>query len=238
MTPEKLQPNLEEEPLSFEIHSPTQEDFETLHIEKLHALWKENHERLKMMLKIESPPYFGLHGTSQQNFQQIETEGSRYIEIATFYEKEYESEQFLYKLYHAALYVSMYANREQPGVVMVFNLEKNGKNISFPWEHLLPGNTMPNTLFYDSDEEKKHFSDLNQKLKGDPYQTDLLFRSDLSLQHENFNERFSGSINFSDDKLRKYVSNLEGYERIILRNRFLAQEIVSQILELLAKKRN
>jgi hypothetical protein len=242
MTPEKLQPNFEEEQPSFEIFSPTQEDFETLPIERLHALWEENHKKLKRMLETESPPYFGLHGTSQKNFRQIETGGSCFVEIATFYEKEYESEQFLYKLYQAALYVSAYANKkDQPGRIMVFNLEKKGRNITNKWERLASGNSFETELFCDSDEESKHFSDLRKEAKENPLQNDLLFRSDLSLQGEDFSERFYGSIDFSDDKLIKYVSNpkdlahIVNLARIILKSRFLSQEIIAQTLKLIIK---
>jgi hypothetical protein len=238
MTPENFLPSPEDELRSFEIFSPTQNNFETLPVEKLHELWRENHEKLKKILHDSNPPYFGLHGTSQENFQQIKARGSYSVEIATFYEKEYESEQFLYKLYQAALYVSMYANRKQPGRIMVFDLEKDGKNMTNPWERLKGGIIFSAQLLCDTDEEKKHLSDLQQKSKEDPYHNDLLFRSDLGLRDEGFNKRFSGSIDFSDGQLSKYVSNLEDIARIILRNRFLSQEIIAQTLKLIIKKRS
>lgn len=236
MTPEKLQPNLEKKSYSLEIFSPTQKDFEILSIEKLHELWQENHEKLKKILYDSNPPYFGLHGTNQENFKQMETMKECFVEIATFYEKEYKSEQFLYKLYHAALYVSNYANRKQPGRIMVFDLENNGKNMTLPWERLYPGNSLPMTLDLDSGEEEKHFSKLEKAPKENDNDCGLLFRSTLSLGDQKFKESFIGTIDFSDDKLKKYVSKPHDFVRLILSNRFLSQEIISRTLNLLQNR--
>lgn len=237
---EKPQPHPEKKPLSFEIFSPTQEEFETLSIEKLQALWRANHETLKILLRESHPPYFGWHGTNQRNFQNIKATRRCFVEIATFYEKEYDSEQFLYKLYHAALYVSCYANREQPGRIMVFHLEKDGRNTTIPWEQLKPGNSLPMILTCDSEEEQNHFSALG-KAPDSSFGTDLLFRSEAPLQNQSFNEAFIDSINLNDDALQQYIperyaSDVQNYWRIIMRNRFLSQEIIVRTLKLLAER--
>lgn len=241
MSPERIQQNFEQKPnieqeqyviKSFEIISPSQEDFEQSSIEKLRELWRENHEKLKKLLCDSHPPYFGLHGTNQQAFHQIEASHRCSVEIATFYKKEYEFEQFIYRLYHSALYVSIYANRKHPGRILVFDLEKSGKNITNPWENLKPGNSLPTLLTGDSKKERQCFSTLNKSPE------ELLWRSDLSLMGENFDERFVGSIDFGSNELSQYISELKEMWRFLIRNRFMSQEIIVQTLQLLTKKKS
>ena len=217
MSPEKPPKIIEQISIkSSEILSPSQNDFEQLSFEKLHEAWRENHKKLKRELHEAPPPYFGLHGTSEEAFQNIIKSSKVGLNIATFYEKEYESEQFIYKLYASALYVSSYAI----GRIVVFDLEKGGKNMTHPWEKLKPGNSMHNLFDEDSEDEKQHLSALD-KPGG------LLWRSDLFLKEKDFSERFAGSIDLNSDELRKYLSKLHDPWRYIMRNRFLAQEIIA-----------
>ncbi|MCX6745622.1 MAG: hypothetical protein NTX00_01225 [Candidatus Parcubacteria bacterium] len=231
MSPEKPPKNIEQKSIkSSEILSPSQKNFEQLSFEKLHEAWRENHKKLKQELHEAPPPYFGLHGTSEEAFQNIIKSSKVGLNIATFYEKEYESEQFIYKIYASALYVSSYAIiSKSPGRIVVFNLEKDGKNITHPWEKLKPGNSMHYLFDEDSEEEEQHLSALD-KPGG------LLWRSDLFLGGKDFSERFAGSIDLNSDELRKYLSKLNDPWRDIMRNRFLAQEIITRALHLLAEK--
>lgn len=90
------------------------------------------------------------------------------------------------------------------------------------------------TLTLDSNEEKKRFSALKKE-------EELLWRSTVSLKDESFSERFAGSIDFGSEKLKHYKSKIEGEEterlaRLIIRERFLSQEIILQALQLIEKK--
>jgi hypothetical protein len=229
-----MQPNPEKEPSPFDISLPSSEDLETMPIEKLHAIWRENHEKIKEMLRNCNSPYFGLHGTSQENFKKIETSHKGDVEMATFYEKEYSSEQFLYKLYHAALYVSAYATKEQPGRIIVFNLEEDDKNMTLPWERLKSGNSLHFGLDCDSAKEKERLAALQEPSKENPRSQDLLYRTDFIFQDKRFDERFMGSIDFNTDEFKQLFLKLEDFGRRIIRYRFLAQKIVAETLRIVA----
>lgn len=226
--PERTPEQIEQKSVSknLKIFSPTKEDLEQSSIEDLHELWRANHVKLRKGYYELQPPFFGLHGTSQEAYRKIKASGGGHFEMATFYEKEYESEQFFYKLYDAAIYVSTYTNKKlSPGRILVFNLERNGENITFPWENLFSGSSMRTAMTCDSDEEASNFSYLIER-------ENLLWRSDISLRAENFNERFADSIDLNNNVLRKYSSQMQEPWRHIIRRRFLAQEVIERSLKL------
>ncbi|MBI2356024.1 MAG: hypothetical protein HYV13_02365 [Candidatus Doudnabacteria bacterium] len=155
--------------------------------------------------------------------------------MATFYKKN-RSERFLYQLYVAGLYPVPYAMgqaayREQsPGGIIVFNLnDKEGKNFTFEWEHLRPA-SFPG-LTYDTAKEGRFIESLGRR-EG------LLYRTKQDIK-ESFAERFKGYIDMNDlSKYHQEISkeDLTGLVRVIIRRRFLAQEIIARALELLGKQ--
>lgn len=231
--------NLEASDVRIRIDSPSYEefnnsDFESF-IQKAILQWRENHKRLLRVVKSGKFPFFGMHGTSGSNLSQILKDQRGNFEMATFYEKD-KTEEFLYGLYHASFYTSSYAHdsRSQgkpgrdPGGILVFNLEKEGKNMTWEWERLFPG-ALITSLSFDKKDEGKAFESLRER-------ENLLCRTEDTFSPEVFSHCFKGVIKMSD--LEKYFTPLTTQDtttiaRTVIRIRLLSQEILARAFELL-----
>lgn len=154
------------------------------------------------------------------------------LEIATFYEKEYDTDHFLYQLYDAALYTSTYArirDKTALGRILLFNLETDNRNVADSYEHLLLGTSMYLPLALDS---KNEVEQMNRLRNTD----NLLWRSGVYVNDNDFADRFVGSVDLSSDDLLQYTQEQSEMWREIIKNRFLAQDILARSLALFGPK--
>jgi hypothetical protein len=226
-------------PEKLEIDIPSREDLQTKEYKFLYDKLVENHKKILPKIIEGKYPFFALHGTCHDNMESLlKAKGTFRLELATFYEKE-KDEFFLYKLYDMARYVSSYAKMNKKdrtkvdlkGGILVFNVEKEGKNFTHKWEHLLPGSTINIPLGSDSPVEKKYREALERK-------DNLLFRTDAYLDIQK--ELISKSLHVI--KLDGFEQLVEKFERgsndlgyKILQERFRDQEIVKQIMNIYEK---
>ena len=221
----------------FQLALPDQASFETTPPEELHAMWRKNHAKLRDLLQKINPPFFGLHGTSQNAAEAIEASQGGHFEIATFYDKAYDQDQFLYQLYAAAMYTVSYAKMdsktntrpEKPGKLFVFNVERKEKNKELRWERLKSGSDMSLSLSFDTDGEREQFENLREE-------DNLLWRSDMYLSPDNFAEYSVGTIDLASDELLPYSARGGDMAHIVFRQRLLAQQTVAQTLRLFADR--
>ncbi len=227
-------------PEGFNIYIPSREDLEKKDFKFLHEKLTENHKKILPKIIEGGYPFFALHGTNSENIKPLlQSKSINRLELATFYQKE-KNEFFLYKLYDMARYVTSYAkmNRkdrskiDSMGSILVFDVEKDGKNLTHEWEHLLPGSNISTKLENDSLTEKKYRESLDNK-------NNLLYRTDhyFDIQKELFNQ----SLKIIE--LEKFQQLVERFKRgsqdmgyKILQERFRDQEIVSQILKIFKKE--
>lgn len=206
---------------------PSKNDFEQLDYIMLHEKCEENHKKIFKFFMENNFPYFGIHGTSKESALKIENSKNNTLEMATFYEKE-KNEFFLFKLYTAVNYVIQYAKVKgnhiltKDGNILIFNLEKNSKNKTIKWEHLLSrGGAEKYALDGDSDAE----IEFRQKLE----KTENSFFRTLGELEKN---DFVGSISMTDfDYFFEKLDLDQG--KIILRQRLLNQIITDKILKMI-----
>lgn len=223
------------DPESLDIYVPSQEDLETKEFAFLHKKYVENHKKLLPRVLKEDYPFFGLHGTSDKNVELLSKDTDRNrLELATFYEKE-RNEFFLYKLYAMASYVVVHATKSRhnkgdsksKGTILVFNIEKNAKNSTHPWEHLLSSN---DDFVFKIDSPTE-----NRYRKAMVEEDNMLYRT---------GEHFDVSKELSEGrlkiiKLEDIQQLIKPFERgskdiayIVLQRRFRDQEIIKRILDL------
>lgn len=247
---EKFKPStqgvkIEKKDFKIDLETPTSEEFNGDYedfLKKAIPQWRSNHKKLLKIVKEGKFPFFGLHGTPSMNMAQILESHKCGIEMATFYKKNKE-EDFLYKLYYACIYVSNYAFERgvhhkpildrSPGGILVFNLENEDKNITNSWENLAYGSTMSTSLTIDSSEESKNFLAMK-------HLENLPFRTDYEFNEDKFDRCFKGVVRISD--LEKYfkpssISDSSKIARLVIKDRFLAQEILARVLELLMNQK-
>lgn len=196
--------------------------------------WRKNHKAIRAVVQAGRFPFFGLHGTSADSYDSIKSADKAYLEIATFYNKS-KDELFSYQLYHLADYATGYAelrseHKSEPGIIAIFHLEDDERNITIPWERLLSGSgLMPGAeLSFCSSKENKNFKLLDQR-------ENLLFRTDMYFK--SVDDYLAGDIRL--DELQKYfeanglTAKVE-IGKIILIRRLQAQEVVMRALATVA----
>jgi hypothetical protein len=213
-------------------YNPDYASFDSGNLEELVEKWRANHQELLSHIESGTIPFFGLHGTPRvdatHGLEGLLESRQGNLEMATFYEKDL-SEKFLYQLYNAAIYTSVYAKarNSQPGSlggILIFDLEQDGKNITDEWEHLKPS-AGTSTLVTDSQSESEYFESMGEN-------ENLLYRTDQLFSQELFDECFRGFVDLG--KLEQYMKSIppkpdmEELARSILQLRFFAQQIVKQ----------
>ncbi|MFC1740927.1 hypothetical protein ACFL3V_00120 [Nanoarchaeota archaeon] len=211
-----------------DIKLPSKEEICTMPYERFVATSKDNIEVLLEYHLSEEVPYFGLHGTPRRNLRSILEQKQGYLNIGTFYDKE-KSRKRLFQLLAMCELVTRYSCKpgDSPGGVMVFDLERDGRNITDRWENLHV------SLFglasdYKGDQEI---------IKGINDNRDTLWRSDLRLNRNIFDKHFVGTVSFESEG-QKYFSELdyppmEGIGRNELKNRIKSQEILASVYDML-----
>lgn len=250
----KEQPPLTELPKQIKLNTLEYADFNGDYkelVRKYKVNWRRNHKKLLSVVKSGHVPFFGLHGTNLTALEQIENETMTGGNIVTFYKKpdKEESENFLYKLYQAALVASNYMRSqddhhalEKYGGVIVLNLEEDGENITgYSGYENLTMRQHPISFSFDSESEQEFYRLLNQG-KDDNSEDHSLSRSGWgTADKDKFAQRFRGTIRAKD--LKKYstplaVQDPSSITRNEIRRRFLAQEILARSFELLAQDSN
>lgn len=236
---------LKELPARIKLSTPEYEDFNGDYrqlVRKSVPRWRRNHQKLLKIVKSGLIPFFGIHGTNQAALEGIKQTGTKLAgDVMTFYSKD-KSEKFLYQLYEGILYAVSYTidtesekyDPETLGGIMVFNLEKNGDNITHEFEHL--GAAHPMSFTFDSKTEQDFYAWL-----GETEDHSLSRSSWGTHDKDEYNKRYKGTIYTKD--LAKYFTrltsrDLSGMTRNELRRRFLAQEILARSLELLRENHN
>jgi hypothetical protein len=221
---------------NFEIALPTKEQLETESMEKLHDVWRENHQKIFKKLQEVNPRYFGWHGTNKEAIDKILLQKNSYLEITAFQEKEYENESFLYQLYAAAAYVRQYASKrsvDSTGKIIVLNLESaNGQQIACTSDHLKPPSVLGSIeLTFQSNLENEEFAKLDDA-------EHLLYHTAIALDLDNSKKDVVGVIDLEREYFKKTIGKLDLPDsrdgaRYYLQERFLAQGILFQTLELM-----
>jgi hypothetical protein len=220
-----------------------EKDFSQLTPEELVGTWRENHQTFLRYLKETPIPYFGIHGTSEENLNNILKSKNGSLNLVTFYDKT-RSEKRLFQLYHGCLYASSYAfnttrSRDSPGGILVFNLNGLGdKNVTHKWEKLLPGGSF-GELDFDTKRESRYFKIVDDEENllwraCHPFSDRLEDDKDMKTKF-GFSEHFRGIIGY--DEFKRYISKLEfgyfeWYARGYLRTRHHAQHVLKRALEL------
>lgn len=238
------------------IETPKFEDFESAKsVEELQEMWEKNHRALRTIVETCVIPYFGLHGTSKENVEKIESDvktgGEVPIEVGTFYNKPGDLDMFLAYLYGLADYCIPYGffkHGGKEGSIMVCLLEKNKENIVSPWEPLLLGG---HHLSMDTDgyASKPVFKFLEKESKNGRYRitgkdqvekdNQLLkkgfpYRSQLRLQKQNWKTYkgvYSGDVTKFTTELHTPAQDI--LARPILRRRLWTQEILKNVFAML-----
>lgn len=221
-----------------EIYTPTNIDLESQDFEFLHTKLQENHKKILPQITAGNYPFFGLHGTNTEKVNSILQSENAHLELATFYEKE-NNDYFLYKLYAMAGYTASYAikdkenlqdDRKKEGSILVVNLEKAGKNITFKWEHLKSASSGMFILGADNDNEKMYRDSINDQSENRLFRTDGNF--DIK---KRFTENLVYEIKFSEfpDLIRPFKRGTEDIGYKIIQDRFRDQEIIKRALNFL-----
>ena len=211
------------------------EDFEQRSFDEVRRVWEQNHVVLLTYIKSTEIPYFGLHGTNGENLRVILKSQQGHFNVATFYDKE-QTERRLIQLYSMSNYVVPYTQKDgSPGGILVFNLELNGENITYPWEHLVPG-SFHATLETDSENQKECFEVL-VKRENTLWRADHRFKRDSQDSIFSFSQRYKGLVPISDEKIRECLEGVGMWDipMSILRDRIRAQYVLSESMKLLAK---
>lgn len=124
---------------NFVIKIPPLQELTEMTVPQLYAVWIENHRRFIDVLERIGPahiPFFGTHGTYGGRMEGIQARPNlKRIRLATFYERLENTERALEVLYSIARHAAYAAfHKKGPSAIMVFNLEKDGKNIAMPWD--------------------------------------------------------------------------------------------------------
>ena len=210
-----------------EITRPTEKDFRSRNLKEIVGAWRSNHSKLKKFIQNNQVPFFGLHGTTQENFDKIMQVRGGHFNIATFYDRP-RTEINLYQLYNMASYCSGYGPFIG-GPIMVFNLEIEGKNISNPWENLYSGGS--SLIFnFDTPKERKMFEETHS-LKIDNH----YWRTDMYIGQENFSRFYRGEISLKSMQryLAKIDSNIDFMWRKGMQLRIMTQDILAQSFKML-----
>jgi hypothetical protein len=132
------------------------------------------------------------------------------------------------------MYTSTYAGYKRggsPGGILVFDLDKDGKNLASEMEHLKSG-VGTDTLLADSQSESEYFKSMRQE-------ENLLYRADYLFSQDVFDERFRGFVDLA--KLEEYLRpispkpDMAELARNIIRYRFFAQQIVKQVFSMVER---
>jgi len=212
------------------------EDFEQRSFDEVRKIWEDNHDTLLNYVKSTEIPYFGLHGTSEENLKVILESKGGYFNVGTFYDKK-RTEKRLIQLYHMCRYVASYtiSGKSSAGGILVFNVDLNGKNITSPWEHLFPG-SFYSAIKGDSKNQARCFESLSET-ENLLWRASHPFKESSNLSVYNFSERYKGLISMDSEKLKESLTGL-GFSSIpmsILRDRIMAQNVLAQSLKLLSQ---
>jgi hypothetical protein len=169
-------------------------------LEELMGIWRGNHGIMLDYFASNNFPFFGLHGTTKDGLAAILKTKDAGVQLGTFYDKN-KDEFRLFQLYALCSYVSGYSrdqNREpeSQGGVLVFDLQSNDRNITYPWENLFGCNGLGYPLVFDTEEHREMFDKL-----GDS--KNLLYRTADRFQGEKFDQRYMGFIEPSIIRLSK-----------------------------------
>ena len=219
-----------------ELSFPSSKELEEMESQNLHAIWRKNHESFLQFLKDKGNdvPYFGLHGTSKTSLEEIKKTKSVLLEVASFFQRP-KPENFIADLYALCGYPAAYAFRldrvkKDPGGIMIFKLEDNGKNIASELEPLK--GTAPALgimLNFDNPKEQELVSAMGLHDKRGSA-TPFPARAELIINPQNFDHLFKGAYLHSQAEKYLDFTNLD-MSKVILARRFLAQDILNTALK-------
>ena len=216
---------------------PDAMEFQELSFGELHKKWSANDQKFREIIRDRHIPFFGVHGAPKRAINGLCQSENGSIEIATFYHRPDDVSEYLANLYAMCGYSINYAfNRgeakKDPGGLLILNLEKNEKNITFPWEHLLGTNgalefTLPNDNTAEL-EVIKFITEWQKRKETWPQ------RTGLQLQPENFKSIVKGVYGYKDAKPYLDARNTDvqnDYGKMILGTRLLTQDILRVCLK-------
>jgi hypothetical protein len=177
-----------------------------------------------MLLKENNTPYFGLHGTYDVWFNSMISDKCARMDVMTVYEKNYGSEESMVRLYSGAYHVLGDDARRTPERIMIFNVEKDGKNMADKLERLPRGHFNP--IGDDTAKERMIYTDPKNAAS----------RSFVILQDRDFDDRYAGAIDVGGNDLITSRFDSRSIEKIVMKNRFISQQILAQAVLMLGKK--
>ncbi len=228
------------------LYLPTTKGLRFSGIDSLHRAYLQNLNVLLDYHMSVDVPFFALHRTYKKGLEGLLAQKRGNVNVATFYDKP-RSRERLFQLLVMCTYVAGYTVKRDdpfPGGVMVFDVEKNGENLTDSWEHLAPA--FDGATIHLEGDSPEYMGILESiRIKGGMQ----LHRSDISLvpQREaeglilDFGKRYAGVIRLVEDR-KDYVSPFDNkdfsvFARAVLRGRFAAQKVLAETYDLLAVKK-
>jgi hypothetical protein len=211
-----------------ELHMPTQGDFCLDRHAILAETYRANHQLLLEHHLTTEFPFFGFHGDHYTAYHDIlqNQRGKGYI--CTFADKERSLERY-FLLQALVLYSASFSRcqarpHQQRGGLVVFNLECNGRNLSYP--HMERGlYILHSSPQFDSEEEARVISDIQEMEWA---------RSEIGFSGR-FAERIIGGVSLENtlgELSFDEVNAWHGWKRNV-GMRFLAQKTLARIYDLL-----
>jgi hypothetical protein len=194
-----------------DVRTLSRREFERMPADDLIAVYRRNLEALLAYHMSTDVPYFGLHGTTKEGLEHIRANGGEFLNVTTFYDKE-RSKRRLFQLMSMCHYASAYTRKDRcrTGGILVFDMEKDGRNISYEWEHLKGGLWCLRGLGIHSEDEE-------EVIRGFLSDENHLCRSTIELYGDNFKTRHKGTIPFEGKREEQYSSGLKTIDDFLLR---------------------
>ncbi len=202
------------------------------------------HNNLIQLLENTSIPYFWLHATSRKWFKSIMQQETWNLNLATYGERR-KGKDLLYSLYNTTYYLNNFTRPKDNSIsrvvknawnIMIFDLEKDGKNISSARENL-NGSTLADRHLITDEQYQERIGVKKRQRTGVHFVKD----KDTSIfSYPNFKERFIWSIDMGKDRFHNEIPTITTAHWVynLIKERLKAQDISKQVIELILHRNN